>query len=226
MEVRNFPRTVEEMLEAGWYNRILRKVNKANLKDILNTPEELVQDVFLQIIKSDYLARYNPEYRPFEVYIYSLVDNLIKKRGIREGTEGGKKVVNHASLENAADNADTNVSNPNVIFIDMLEVTKEHETTDDEMFVDDLIEATRIALKEFKASSSVEFNGKLVQRDPLTVFNYILEGKSVSEIAEIMQVSKQYIYVLLHKIRAVKTMQDFYNNALENNLVFNNKVSC
>ena len=217
MESCNFPRTVEEMIEAGWYNRILRKVKKANLKDILNTPEELVQDVFLQIIKSDYLSRFDPDIRPFEVYIYSLVDNLIKKRGIREGTAGGRKVVNHLALENVFD-VDNTTSNQYVVYIDMLEVDKVSETPDDTMYVDDLIELTRQALKEYKATSSVEFNGKLVQRDPLTVFNYILDGKSVSEIAEIMQVSKQYIYVLLHKIRAVKEMQEFHQNAIENKL--------
>ena len=215
MESCNFPRTVEEMLEAGWYKKILRKVSKANLKDVLNTPEELVQDIFLQIIRSDYLSRYDPDYRPFDVYIYAVVDNLIKKRGIREGTNGGKKIVNHASLESTA--VDGNTDN-NTIYLDLLEL-QDSTDEDDRLYINQLIELTKESLQDFKSKSVVEYNGEMVHRDPSTVFEYILDGKSVSEIAEIMQVSKQYIYNLIHKIRKVEPMQDFYDNAVKNHFI-------
>ena len=212
----NFPRTVDEMLEAGWYNKLLRKVSKSNLKDILNTPEELVQDIFLQIIRSDYLSRYDPSYRPFDVYIYSVADNLIKKRGVRENTKGGKKIVNHAALENTLV-GDT--PEPNTVYLEYLEAPDDQEQIEDTLYMSQLISATKESLKELKTSSLVEYNGEIIKRDPATVFDYILAGKSVSEIADIMQVSKQYIYVLIHKIRKVKSMQEFYTLATENNYV-------
>jgi RNA polymerase sigma factor (sigma-70 family) len=219
MDSCNFPRTVEEMLEAGWYNKLLKKVSKANLKDILNTPEELVQDIFLQIMRSDYLSRYDPEYRPFDVYIYAVADNLIRKRGAREGTNGGKKIVNHITIRDAL--AEDGAPEPNTLYLDTLDMPDCQEDAADKMYMDDLIESTRKSLQEFKTRSKVEYDGELLKKDPATVFEYILAGKSVSDIAEIMQVSKQYIYVLIHRIRTVDAMQEFYQNAMEKNLVPN-----
>lgn len=216
METCNFPRTVEEMLEAGWYERILRKVKKSNLKDILNAPEELVQDVFMNIIKSDYLSRYDPEYRPFNVYIYALVDNLIKKRGIRESTTGGKKILNAMALENSMDGE---TPAPNTVYLDLLEMEGKQEEADEKMYIDSLIAETRESLKEFKASSTIEFDGETIKRDPSTVFEQILNGKSVSEVAEYLHVSKQYVYVMLHKVRDVDAMQELYRNAVEDRII-------
>lgn len=217
MDSCNFPRTVEEMLEAGWYNKLLRKVSKANLKDILNTPEELVQDIFLQIMRSDYLSRYDPEYRPFDVYIYAVADNLIRKRGARENTRCGKKIVNHATIRDSL--GEDGVPDPNTVYLDSLDTFYGQEDAADKMYMDDLIASTRKSLQEFKTRSKVEYDGELLKKDPATVFEYILAGKSVSDIADIMQVSKQYIYTLLHKIRTVDEMQEFYQNAKEKNLV-------
>ena len=216
MDSCNFPRTVDEMLEAGWYDKILRKIKKYHLNDILNTPEEMVQDVFLQIIKTDYLSRYDPEYRPFNVYIYVLVENLCKKRGTREGTKGGTLIVNHASL---AQTSEGSTPEANTVYLDLLDVEPVTETADDKLYVDALVESTMESLLQYKAHSSVDVDGVTVERDPLTVFKLILEGKSISEIAEIMQTSKQFIYVLLHKIRGVPAMQELYRNAVEGNLV-------
>lgn len=218
MDSCNFPRTVDEMLEAGWYNKLLRKVSKANLKDVLNTPEELVQDIFLQIICSDYLSRYNPDYRPFDVYIYAVADNLIRKRGTREGTSGGKKILNAVSIVSSSEDSDT-MSESHTVYLDTLESSESQQNVDDNLYINTLLSDTRKSLREFKTNSSVEYDGKEINKDPLTVFNYILAGKSVSEIADILQVSKQYVYVLLHKVRQVKPMQDFYNAAVENNLI-------
>lgn len=217
MESCNFPRTVDEMLEAGWYNKLLRKVSKANLKDTLNSPEELVQDIFLQIIRSDYLSRYDPSYRPFEVYIYAVADNLIKKRGVRENTSGGKKIVNPVSIENSSEDG---VLESNTVYLDMLDIKETQEVnTEDDLYIKELIDSTYQSLQDIKTSSVVEYKGKMLKRDSATVFDFILEGKSVGEIAEILQVSKQYVYVLIHKIRQVKPMQEFYAYAKENNLV-------
>ena len=206
MDSCSFPRTVDEMLEAGWYDKILKKVKKYTLNDILNTPEELVQDVFLQIIKSDYLSRYDPEYRPFEVYIYTLVENLIKKRGIREGTKGGRKIVNHLSLESTS--PDDGELEAGVVYLDMLDIPDSQGSTLNNLYLEELIRDTAESLKEFKAHSSVDFEGMTVDRDPLTVFKLILAGKSVNEIADMMHTSKQFIYFLLNKIRGTAAMQE------------------
>lgn len=216
MDSCNFPRTVEEMLEAGWYDKILRKIKKYHLNDILNTPEEMVQDVFLQIIKTDYLSRYDPEYRPFNVYIYVLVENLCKKRGTREGTKGGTLIVNHASLVNTMD---SDKPEANTVYMDHLETPYDKCSLDDNLYVNGLIETTMESLEQFKAHSSIEYDGQVIERDPITVFKLILDGKSVSEIADIMQTSKQFIYVLLHKIRGVPAMQEFYRNAVESRMI-------
>ena len=215
MDNCNYPRTVEEMLDQGWYEKILRKVKQYKLNDILNTPEEITQDIFLQIMKSDYLARYNPDMRTFEVYIFVLVENSIKKRGMREGTTGGRNIVNHYSLEQTQDEDDNAVG---VAYLDRLP----NMVLDDQYFdiyMNDLIERTRESLKEFEATSSVMYGDTEIFRDPLTVFNYILEGLSVPEIAEILQTSKQFVYILLAKIRETPEMVEFHKGMARSNAI-------
>ena len=221
MDSCDFPRTVEEMLEAGWYDKILKKVKRYSFKDMLNSPEELVQDVFLQIIKSDYLARYDPDYRPFEVYIYVLVENLMRKRGVRESTRNGKNIVSALSLE---DSVPESGIEPFTAYLEQLDLYDNNTgSVEDRLYVEDIIDGTLESLKEFKANSSVVYQGYVVERDPITVFRFILQGKSVSDIAEIMQTSKQFIYFLLRKIRNVNSMQDFYSEMLKENC-FRKKV--
>ena len=213
----DYPRTVDEMLEQGWYEKILKKVRKYTLNDILNTPEEITQDIFLQIMNSSYLERFNPELRSFEVYIYTLVINSIKKRGMREGSNGGKNIVNHYSLEQSQDDSE---DQPGVAYLDRLE-NQILEDPFKEIMVDDLIQRTRVTLSNsFSASSTIVYNGKEINRDPLTVFNLILEDKTVPEIAEIFQTSKQFIYILLGKIRSTPEMQEFHRE-----LEFNGGIS-
>lgn len=209
----NYPRTVEEMLDQGWYEKIYAKVKKYKLNDFLNTPEELVQDIFLQIIKSDYLSRYNPELRSFEVYIYTLVINTIKKRGMREGSKGGRNIVNALSLEQTQE--DNGEDSNGVAFLDRLEIGKVQDPLNN-VIMEDLIERTRKSLEKFKATSTVVYEGKVIQRDALTVFNLILEDKTVPEIAEIFQTSKQFIYILLNKIRTTPEMQEFHKEFEKN----------
>ena len=206
----SYPRTVEEMIEQGWYEKILAKVRKYKLNDILNTPEEIVQDIFLNIMSSKYLDRYNPELRSFEVYIYTMVINSIKKRGMREGSKNGRNIVNHSSLEYSQDdNTDSSVG---VSYIDHLENPEAQDPFKD-VELQDLLEATRVSLRQFKASSSVVHDGVEYQRDAETVFNLLLDNKSVPEIAEIFQTSKQFIYILIQKIRDTPEMQEFYSEA-------------
>jgi hypothetical protein len=57
-------------------------------------------------------------------------------------------------------------------------------------------------LAKIEASSNVtKTDGTTVQRSPLQVFNYLLDGKDVKEIANIMETSQQFIYNLINKIR-------------------------
>ena len=203
----SYPRTVEEMLEQGWYDKILSKVKKYNLNDILNTPEEIVQDIFMDLLKSRYLERYDPEKRNFEVYIYVFVTNSVKKRGIREGSKNGRNIVNHNSLEYTQDEDGASVTG--VTFLDRIDTLVTEDQYSD-IVIQDLIERTRASLQAFKASSSFIYEGVEYQRDPLTVFNLLLEEKSVPEIAEILGTSKQFIYNLLQRIRSTKEMQEFH----------------
>ena len=214
--LKPYPRTVEEMLEQGWYEKILAKVKKAQLNDILNSPEEITQDIFVQIIQSDYLSRFNPELRSFEVYIYTMVINSIKKRGMREGSTNGRNIVNHNSLEFSQD--DEGQQTLGVTYLDRIE---QYEIDDPlrEIEMADLLEKTRSSLRQFKASSSVIYEGVEIQRDAETVFNFILEGKTVPEIAEIFKTSKQFIYILLNKIRETPEMREFHEDFERTNLI-------
>lgn len=208
MEGLTTPRTTQEMIDQGWYEKILAKVKKYTLNDVVNSADDLVQEIFLQIESTKYLERFDAKQRNFEVYIYVFVMNAVKKRGIREGSKNGRMIVNHFSLESSQDENDPTPAGK--VFLDRLEECVGNDDPFAEVFVQELIEETRKSLAKYKASSTVEYNGEIIQRDPLTVFNYILEEKTVPEIAEIFNTSKQFIYDLLNKIRTTPEMTAFY----------------
>ena len=144
-----------------------------------------------------------------------MVINSIKKRGAREGSKNGKNIVNRNSIESVRD--DDGSPAVGKTYIDYMEDPESSQMAEDFEYRD-LINRTRESLKVFKASSSVMYEGKEIQRDPLTVFDLLVDGKSVTDIANIFGTSNQFIYILMDKIRKTKEMQDFHSemSALHN----------
>lgn len=198
------PRNMDEFIEQGWVQIVERRVRRKALKDVNNSPEDLAQDILLSLISTDYIQRFNPEFRTFEVYLYVFIDNYMKKKFQKENTRNGKGIVNRASLEISMPDSSEELRK-DVVYMESLQLssTLEEEST---LYMDEFIESVREELSQYKASSSVEYNGRTLQRDPVTVFDLMLEDYTVAEIAEMFDTSKQFIYNLLKKIRSCPTI--------------------
>ena len=55
-------------------------------------------------------------------------------------------------------------------------------------------------MNAIKSKSQIEYNGKVINRNPLTVYKMLQEGYDIKEIAEIFGVSKQFVYTLRKKV--------------------------
>lgn len=201
------PKNIAEFIERGWDKKIFYRVSKHKLRDTLNDPEEMVQDIMLSLISTDYLARYSPEKRSFEVYIYIFVDNFIKKRLTKENTRNGRGIVSRASLENALPGNAADISS-GVVYLETLKFAVTGDDTETVLFDEFLSEVREELIEKYKASSSVVYEGRELKRDPSTVLELVLEDNTVTEIAAMFNTSKQFIYNNLKKIRDTEAMKE------------------
>lgn len=187
------PKTVEELYNSGWKNYILYHIRKYVLYDVNNSPEDLLHDLMVQLLKTNYLSKFDPEKSEFTMYLYSFIKNYMSKPYNREHkTRNGGNIVNHASLVptmNEAMESDNLVSHESLA----------GETGDFTDYVC-LIQSLEADLEQIKSDSTVEYNGVTLSRDPLTVYKLFCAGYEVKDIAEMFGTSKQFIYALRKKI--------------------------
>ena len=129
------------------------------------------------------------------------MSNFLKKRYQRENTRHGKFITSAASLVTSSAD-DESYGKTGEVYMDNLDLYAED--------IQDNI-AVKIAKEKlvkflesnFVANSSnVLEDGSVIKRDPATLFYYLDRDYSVSEVAEIMGVSCQFIYTLRNKIRS------------------------
>lgn len=201
---KQYPKDIQEFMKNGWDTQVRYRIRAFNLRDILNQQEELVQDIIVSLMETKYLDRYSLEKGPFTTYLYGFVDNFLKKRYNKENTRNGKKIVNSASIAISSPDSNTEFDG-SVVYLDLvLPLSNKNIEFDKEI----LLEEIRKELEKFKANSSVEYNGEMLDRDALTVFNLIIKDYSVIEIAKMLKTSRQFIYHLLKKIRSLQIFKD------------------
>lgn len=204
-EASEYPKDIKEFVTQGWEQNIRFRIRAFNLKDSLNNPEDLVQDVLLALMETHYLDRYSPDKGSFKTYLYGFVDNLLKKRFNKENTRHGKFIVSAASLVIAAPESDAEF-NGREVFAELLDAGIDDART---VEIHAAIAEIRKELKDnYVANSSFTYNGVEYQRDPLTVFDLLMEDYSVKEVSTMLDVSRQFIYHLMKKIRETEAFKD------------------
>ena len=192
-----YPKNMQEFLDQGWVKNIHYRISAFTLKDTLNNPDDLCQDILLSIMKTNYLDRYDPDKGPFKSYLYGFVDNFLKKKYNKEHTRHGKFIVAAASLSTLP--PDDKEFDGTEVYADLIPSDDDCESHCE---MRALIEDIRRELKNnFTANSSNVFNGTVYARDPVTVFNLMLDGATVMDVATILNVSRQFVYFLLKTIR-------------------------
>jgi len=208
-EKQLYPRNMQEFIDQGWEKFIQYRIAAFTLKDTLNNPEDLGQEILLSLLKTQYLDRYVPERGAFKAYLFSFVDNFLKKKYNKEHTRYGRHIVAAASLSQTP--TEESSFDGTEVYADLLPSDEDCETS---VMITVLIEAIRKELAEtFSASSANVYNGKVYQRDPVTVFNLMIKGASVMDVATTLNVSRQFVYYLLKNIRSSKAYQ-LYAEAL------------
>ena len=194
-----YPRNMQEFIDQGWENNIFYRISVFKLKDSLNNPEDLKQEILLSLLKTGYLDRYDESKGSFKGYLYAFVDNFLRKKYNKEHTRHGKYIVTAASLSTLPPEEGSDFDGTEM-FVDMMPASD--EDCDGAVAMSILIQDIRRELAEnFKASSSYEYNGVIYDRDPLTVFNLMLNGATVMDVANVLHVSRQFVYHLLKSIR-------------------------
>lgn len=202
---KRVPKNIEEFIADGWLEVIEVYIRRHyNLKDCLNTTEELVNDVLLSLIEKEYIEKYNEESEgaiDFQPYILIFTRNFISSRVKRENnTKNGQAILMANSLQNSLPEDESQMER-GVTYVESVQLQEEVDF-DFNLLLDDI----RKDLKVWKAHSSVEWQGKEISRDPSTVFEFLLNDISVAEIANIFQTSNQFIYNLIKKIRMSETL--------------------
>lgn len=203
--MKKIPANIEEFLEGGWDRLVKKHILRFNLKDITYNVEDLTQDILLKMVETNYLESFDKEQRDFNVYIVVFVRNYLCRLYKREClSKNGWSIVNAKGIEfSSPDNPDT--FDKNMVYLDTLEA-KLDEDPDLNLLIEDL----RAELQsKFKASSFIEFNGQTIGKEPVQVLNLLLQDYTVSEISSIFDTSKQFVYILLNKIRSSENLS-FY----------------
>jgi len=207
-----YPRNMQEFIDQGWEKNIFYRISVFNLKDTLNNPEDLKQEILLSLLKTKYLERYDEDKGAFKGYLYAFVDNFLRKKYNKEHTRHGKYIVTAASLSTLPPDDGTDFDGSEM-YADMME--SNDAECDDHVAMSLLIQDIRRELSEnFHASSSNVYNGVTYDRDPVTVFNLMLNGATVMDVANVLQVSRQFVYHLLKSIRTSQAYQ-IYLDAME-----------
>lgn len=196
------PKTLEEFINSPWFNFACGKLAKWNFRDLNNSQEDLVQDMLAQMHKYQYIESYDPAGRPFGVYISVFIGNLLNPRFKKEvHSKNGHKILGATSLVSSSSEEDFTPGES------VLERMAETGKDDDYSFI--LIESLRKDLDQFKATSSVVKDGVTYNRDPNTVLTLLMAGLSVAEIAELLDTSKQFIYLLKRKIQEADSLKEY-----------------
>lgn len=192
-----YPKNMQEFIDQGWEKFIQYRISAFTLKDSLNNPEDLGQEILLSLLKTKYLDRFDPERGSFKAYLYGFVDNFLKKKYNKEHTRYGRYIVAAASLSQTP--SDEAVFDGTEVYVDLLPSEDDCETS---VVIRSLIDDIRNELAQnFKASSSNVYQGKVYRRDPVTVFNLMIKGATVMDVAITLNVSRQFVYYLLKSIR-------------------------
>jgi len=204
-----YPTNMQEFIDQGWDKFIQYRIAAFTLKDTLNNPEDLGQEIILSLLKTRYLDRYDPSRGSFKAYLFGFVNNFLKKKYNKEHTRYGRYIVNAASLSQTPTEDAT--FDGTEVYADLLPSC---DCCEDFVMLQALIDNIRRELTEtFSPSSANVYQGKVYQRDPVTVFNLMIDGASVKDVATTLNVSRQFVYYLLKNIRTSKAYQ-VYQEAL------------
>ena len=205
-----FPKDMQEFIDQGWTRNILFRIRAFNLRDSLNNPEDLMQDILLALMETDYIVRYSKDKGSFKTYLYGFVDNYLKKKFNKENTRHGKFIVSAASLISGGPESDAEFDGSEV-YTELLDSGEDEARA---VLTKVTIEEIREQLKGLPANSEY-FNPEdniLYKRDPLTVFDLLMQDLSVKEVAQKLNVSKQFIYHLMKRIRQVEAFRNYIDS--------------
>lgn len=192
------PKNLEELYNSGWKDYMLYHIRKYSLHDINHSPEDLLQDMMVQLAEKHYIENYDPEINPeFTGYLHVFIRNFMSKPYNREHKSvHGSNIVNSVPIvQGGSADQSSQESNKSVVF-DI------PDSCGDFTNYVCLVESLENDLKEIKTRSKVDYSvdDNALPRTPLTVYNLLRDGYDIKEIAKLFGTSKQAVYTIRQKI--------------------------
>ena len=187
------PQSLEDLYNSGWKEYLIYHISRYALNDVNNSVEDLLQDMMVQMAKTKFIEKYDPERTEFIKYLKTFIRNFMSKVYHREhDTKNGEKIINAAGIVNSPEEVEE--SSGNVVCSEALGESSGYE---DYMC---LVQSLEQDLEQIRSDSTVEYQGETFTRDPFTVYKLLSSGYDVKDIAEIFGTSKQFVYSLRKKL--------------------------
>lgn len=192
------PNSLDELYQSGWKEYMLYHIRKYTLSDVTHAPEDLLQDMMVQMAGNGFLDKYDPEKADFTAYLHTFIRNFMSKVYNKEHkTKNGEKIINAAAIVGSVEEAE-NLEGHVVGHVVSNEMIADVSGSFEDLIC--LTQSIEADLEAIKTDSVVDYNGKIVSRDPLTVYEMLKDGYEIKEIAQIFGTSKQFVYSLRKKI--------------------------
>ena len=192
------PQSLEDLYNSGWKEYILYHIRKYSLHDVNNSPEDLLQDMMVQMASTGFVEKFNPEISEFTKYLHTFIKNFMSKPYNKEHKTPYGNLVNHMSIGIGSNDQDGQDA-----YTISCERLSGSNTGDFTNYVC-LVQSLDSDLKKIREESVVDYDKTKPVRDSYTVYKLLMNGYDVKDIADLFGTSKQFVYSLRKKLIDLK----------------------
>lgn len=171
--------------------------------------EDIKNDIFLKLIKTNYVGKYDESKGAVSTYLYKFVNNHMKKVWRRENmTRAGKAFGKALSIENSpSDNVQFSESGNKILFLDLFKTSNMEDEYHRTIFVQRLME--ELDRPKFSRFRSTGPTG--LPRSIKEVVKLILKGYTMPEIAskDLMDTSYTWVRTRLLKLQSITWLKEY-----------------
>lgn len=171
--------------------------------------EDVKNSIYLKWLETDFLSKYDKKYA-VSTYIYGYVKNYCLNIWKRENrTRAGRAFKNAISIFESATSDSTTDSDDssfkNVLFLDLFKDSAvEYEFSRQEFIMSLLKELDKGEFNKFNSTSP---SG--LPRSVKEIVNLFLNGHTLHEIADTMDMSYSWVMSKIHELKEVKWLQEY-----------------
>lgn len=197
--------TLEQVM-AEYDKKITKTIKKFHFKS--QSVEDIKQSIFLKMLETDYISKYNKKKAAFSTYFWTFVLNYCRNTLRRERTKAGMALGNALGLEETAMGGDKDWSQQTgVLFLDLFEPGNWADKFERTSFMKKLI--TEMESPRYSRAESISKTG--LERSTKNVVLFFLEGHSITKIASksCLDTSQAWVRNRLRSLRSIKWLREY-----------------